>query len=343
MQTRVYNLAILGFGNVGRALARHLQVKTEELCERYDIEWRLTGVATRRMGWLADPGGLDVASLLDGRIPGKKAVAGGDVRTWLKATQADVLFELTSTNPRTGQPAIEHVRAALEQGMHVVTANKGTVMHAYHELSTLAREKGKRFLFEATVMAGAPLFSLFQSSLPAVKLQRVRALFNGTCNVVIAEMEQGKSFEQAVKRAQELGIAETDPSDDIDGWDAAIKAGIVANILMGEPVSMEQIERVGVRGLTQEMVQEARAAGTRYKLVSTIERTASGQVQASVQPERLSADDPLASVGPGGLLTHFEMDMVPGLTVTLHVPMTETAGPDVTAYDVLADFIRAVG
>lgn len=337
-----YNLAILGFGNVGRALARHLQAKTTELRERYGIEWRLTGVATRRMGWLADPQGLAVAALLAGQIPTEKAVVPGNVEMWLNAAQADVLFELTSTNPRTGQPAIEHVRAALERGAHVVTANKGTVVHAYHELSALAKEKGKRFLFEGTVMAGAPLFSLFQSSLPAVKLLRVRGLFNSTCNVIIAEMEQGKSFEEAVRKAQELGIAETDPSEDVDGWDAAVKVCAIANVLMNTPVQLAQVEREGVRGLSAEMLREARAAGMQYKLVGSIEYTATGEVIARVRPEKLALDDPLASVGPAGLLTHFEMDMVPGLTVTLHIPMTETAGPDVTAYDVMADFIRAV-
>jgi homoserine dehydrogenase len=339
---KTYRLAILGFGNVGRALARHLQAKTEILRTQYGVEWVLTGVATRQMGWLADPDGLDVSFLLQGQIPAEKKIASADVATWLKATQADVLFELTSTNPQTGQPAIEHVRAALQQGKHVVTANKGTVVHAYHEFSKLAQAQGKRFLFEGTVMAGAPVFSLFRSSLPVAQLQRIRALFNSTCNVVIAEMEQGKSFEQAVKKAQELGIAETDPSNDIDGWDAAVKACILANVLMNEPVSLAQIEREGIRNLTPEMVQQAHVAGKRYKLVSTVERAANGQIQARVQPEMLAANDPLSSVGPAGLLTHFEMDMVPGLTLTLDVPMTETAGPDVTAYDVLADFIRAV-
>jgi homoserine dehydrogenase len=336
-----YNLCILGFGNVGRALAQHLREKTPELRERYGIEWRLTGVATRRLGWIANPVGLDAAALLDGQILSSKAPALANVREWLAAAQANVLFELTSTDPRTGQPAIDHLRAALEYGAHAITANKGALVHAYLEPRDLAEARGKRFLFEATVMGGAPVFSLFRHSLPAVRLQHFRGLLNSTCNVMIEEMERGKSFEEAVKKAQKLGIAETDPSVDVDGWDATVKFCAIATVLMGVPIKLEEIQREGIRNLSAEMVQQARAGGRPYKLVDQIELLGDG-VTAYVRPEQLAPGDPLAAVSGGSMLAHFEMDMIPGLTVTLHVPETGTVGPEVTAYDVMADFIRAV-
>ena len=349
-----YNISILGFGNVGRALLQLLQEKTSELRERYGIEWQLTGVATRRMGWLADPDGLDIAALLEGRAPAKKSsedmtnasgealpAAPTNVREWLTAAHADVLFELTSLNTETGQPAIEHMRAALEHGAHAITANKGTIVHGYRELEQLAREQRKQYLFEATVMGGAPIFSLFKYSLPAANIQRFRGLLNSTSNVILEEMEQGRSFEQAIKKAQELGIAETDPSMDVDGWDAAVKVCAIATVLMDMPLRLDEMERQGIRDLSSAEVQAARAAGTPYKLVARIERSGNG-VHASVKPERLAANDPLAAVNGGSMLAHFELDVLPGLTITLDVPNTGTVGPAVTAYDVLADFIRAV-
>ncbi len=347
-----YNISIVGFGNVGRALLQLFQEKTDELRERYEIEWRLTGVATRSMGWLANPDGLDVAALLEGRISGGQLTGNAsgaakgnnpvtNVREWLVAAHADVLFELTSLNTETGQPAIEHIRAALEHGAHAITANKGTVVHGYRELQQLAQECGKQYLFEATVMGGAPIFSLFKYTLPAANIQRFKGLLNSTSNVILEEMEQGRSFEQAIKKAQELGIAETDPSQDVDGWDATVKVCAIAMVLMNTPLRLNEIERQGIRDLSRAEVQAARVAGTPYKLVARIERSGD-QVHATVKPELLAANDPLAAVSGGSMLAHFELDVLPGLTVSLDVPNTGTVGPAVTAYDVLADFIRAV-
>ncbi len=348
-----YNISILGFGNVGRALLQLFQEKTSELRERYGIEWQLTGVATRRMGWLADPNGLDLVALLEGREPAGQSTenepgiakedsrVATNVREWLTVSRADVLFELTSLNTETGQPAIEHIRAALERGAHAITANKGTVVHGYRELEQLAREHGKQYLFEATVMGGAPIFSLFKYSLPAANIQRFRGLLNSTSNVILEEMEQGRGFEQAIKKAQELGIAETDPSQDVDGWDATVKVCAIATVLMNVPLKLDEIERQGIRDLSSTEVQAARAAGTPYKLVARIERSRNG-VHASVKPEQLAANDPLATVSGGSMLAHFELDVLPGLTISLDVPETGMVGPAVTAYDVLADFIRAV-
>lgn len=328
-----YRLALLGFGNVGRALAQVLVGKRAEVRERYGVDYQITGIAARRLGWLADPAGVDVAGALAGAVTGTPW-AQGDLRGWLKAAQADVLFENTSMNPQTGQPAIDYLKAGLEHGAHVVTANKGPVVHAHAELSALAAAKGKRFLHEAAVMGGTPIFSLFREALPGVQLKRFRGILNSTTNLILSEMEQGLSFDAAVKKAQDLGIAETDPSADVDGWDAAVKVSALATVLMGVPVKPQDVNPTGIRALTGEQVRAARAAGQPYKLICQAEKAADGRVTASVQPAQIPASDPIAGVnGPDSIVT-FEMDTIYGLTLSEQHPDAIT-----TAYGPFADFL----
>ena len=262
--TRIYNLCLLGFGNVNRTLVRLLQKKAGALQER-GVAWRITGVATRRLGWIASASGLDVEALLSsGGQTGSRAGAPAphDVRDWLKAARADVLFEATSLNVENGQPAVDHVRAALELGAHAITANKGTIVHAYEELRSLAVAKGKGLLFESTVMDGVPIFAMFRESLPVVHLHGFRGVLNSTTNVILSGMEEGLSFEQSLKRAQEIGVAETDPTHDIDGWDATVKVAALVRVLMGVPIRIDEIEREGIGKLRGEVVRTARASGT---------------------------------------------------------------------------------
>jgi homoserine dehydrogenase len=332
---KTHNLALLGFGNVGRALAGLLQSKTTELRDKYDIGWKITGVASRRLGWLANPDGFEVDALLAGNS--HSPMTNSNIQEWLAAARADVLFENSSMNPHTGQPAIDYLKAGLEHGAHVITANKGPVVHAYYELRDLAAAKGKRFLFEATVMGGAPIFSLFREALPAANLKRFRGLLNSTTNLILSEMEGGASFEQAVKAAQDLGIAETDPSADVDGWDAAVKVSALATVLMEAPLKPQDIQREGIRGLTQEMVQAARRVGRPFKLVCQAERADDGRVTASVRPEQVPLNDPLASVNGANSIITFETDTLYGLTLSEQNPDAVT-----TAYGPLADFITLV-
>jgi homoserine dehydrogenase len=321
---------------VGRAFLRLLLEKRETLQRDYSIDWKLTGIATRRIGWIADVKGLDPAALLENRFPEIPAWARPqNVRQWLEAADPEVLFEASSLDRHTGHPAIEHLKAALESRAHAISANKGPIVHAYHELRDLARARDRKFLFESTVMDGTPILSMFPDSLPAVDLRGFRGILNSTTNVVLTEMEKGLSMEAAVKAAQEIGVAETDPTDDLEGWDAAVKVATLVIVLMGVPIKLSDVERTGIRGMTPEQIQAARAAGMRYKLICSAERV-DGGVRARVHPEPLPTTDWLAQLEGTTSALRFDMDVF-GLSIVEHKP-----GVVATAYGLLADFIRAV-
>jgi homoserine dehydrogenase len=312
-----------------------LIAKEAEMRRRYDVRWRLTGLATRRAGWIADPGGLNPLAILNGHFPVPEVQPPRNVREWLERARADVFFEATSLDVQTGQPAIDHLKAALEHGAHAITANKGPIVHAFRELTALAHEKKKRFLYESTVMDGVPIFSLFPLGLPATELRGFSGVLNSTTNVVLTEVERGRSFDEAIKRAQSMGVAESDPTNDLDGWDAAVKVAALTIVLMGVPVRMEQVQRMGIRELSEEKIRSVRAAGMRYKLVCRAERRGDG-VECTVRPELLLADDPLANLEGTSSAIRFDLDVF-GLSMVEHNP-----GIEATGYGLLADFLRAV-
>jgi homoserine dehydrogenase len=219
--------------------------------------------------------------------------------------------------------------------MHAITANKGPIVHAYHELTALAKEKNRQFLYESTVMDGVPVFSMFPHGLPAADIRGFSGVLNSTTNIVLTEIEKGRSLDEAVKKAQAMGIAETDPTADLDGWDAAVKVVALAIVLMGANVRLEQVQRTGIRELSEEKIRSVRAAGMRYKLVCRAERRGDG-VDCSVRPEMLLASDPLANLEGSSSAIRFDLDVF-GLSLVEHNP-----GVEATGYGLLADFLRAV-
>lgn len=323
-----YRLALLGYGNVGRALARLLVAKTAELRERYDIEWEITGVATRRMGWRASERNIDLGNT--DQIPKENGFT-----EWLAKARPDVLFETTSLNPETGQPAIDYLEASLEAGVHTITANKGPIVYAHDELDTIARANDARFFFEATVLDSAPVFSLFRETLPGVKVRGFSGVFNSTTNVILETMEAGRSFAEGVKMAQDLGVAETDPTHDVEGWDSIMKICAIARVILQVPLKPSDVRREGIRGLDPQTLQAARAEGKPYKLLSRATVNTDGSVTATVRPEQIAPGDPFSSVRGTSLAVHFELDTIPGLTIVSHRPNLQS-----TAYGLLADFIN---
>jgi len=338
---RTYNLCFLGFGNVNRTLARLLQDRAKELREKHDINFRITGVASRRLGWIADPNGLNPETCASGSSCGTGTPA-RDPRTtqpnlnsWLAAAKADVLFEATSLNVQTGQPAIGHIRAALAHGAHAITANKGPIVHAYRELRELAQSKGKKFLFESTVMDGVPIFSFFEA-MPTIRPRAFHGILNSTTNVILSEMESGLSFDDALAKAQTLGIAETDATHDIDGWDAAVKTAALVNVLMDAPLKIEEVAREGIRDLTMPAVRNANRDGWPFKLVCRAKREGS-RIVASVAPEKVLASSPMGKISGTSSYVYFETDIFPGLAIT-----EENPGLYATAYGMLADLVRCL-
>jgi homoserine dehydrogenase len=327
-----YNLALLGFGN---------QRKQLELQSRYDITYHVTGIATGRHGAAVDPVGLDYIRAAELVEAGQSLSVLSKIQIinnadFLRACGADALFENTPVNHSTGQPAIDHLHLALELGMHAITANKGPVVHAYRELTELAKTKHKKFLFESTVMDGAPIFSLFRSALPAAQLLGFRGILNSTTNLILGRMESGESFDEAVKFAQSVGLAETDPAADVDGWDAAIKVAALISVLMDIPFTPQQVDRTGIRGITTAMMAAARAEGMRWKLVCTAGREGN-QAKGRVAPELVSASSTLYSVEGSSSVVEFHTDILASLSIVEGNP-----GPDTTAYGLLADFVNAV-
>lgn len=336
-----YNLACLGFGNVGQALARLLLRKQAELKEQFGLTFTVTGLYTAHHGAALDPQGIDLAAALQvmaakssldqlSRLP-----APADALDFIRRSQANALFENSPVNYASGQPAIDHLKLALELGMHALTANKGPVVHAFRPLTELAAQKGKRFYFESAVMDGAPIFSLFREALPAARVRALRGVLNSTTNLILSRMEAGEAFDQAVAYAQSIGIAETDPSGDIDGWDAAIKVAALATVLMGAPLKPAEVARLGIREITPERIQTARQQGKRWKLVCSA-RWQEGALLGQVAPEMVGPDSPLFTVDGTTSLVQFETDVLGPLTLIESDP-----GPETTAYGLLADFIHA--
>ncbi len=330
------SLALVGFGNVGRAFARLLLRRREQLIAEYGLDVRVNGIATARHGVVIDPRGVDIRRVLELAERGQPLGQPGDIFDFINACPADALLENTPVQHQTGRPASDYLRAALARGMHAITANKGPVVHAYAELKALAAQTGRRFLFESAVMDGAPIFSLFRGSLPAVNLLGFSGILNSCTNLILDKMAAGESFDSAVRYAQSIGIAETDPGADIDGWDAAIKVAALSTVLMESPLKPQDIEREGIRGISPRMVSQAVENGERWKLVCSARREG-GRVLGRVRPERVGPTSPLFNIGGTSSYVEFNLDVLPGLGIVESNP-----GPDTTAYGLLADLINAV-
>jgi homoserine dehydrogenase len=335
-----YRLCLVGFGNVGRAFARLLLQKEKELLSRYGISVKVTGIITGHHGAAIDPNGLDLDRALAQVESNEMLTALNKVDlpdgnlAFIRACPADFMFETTPVDPERGQPALDHIRTALESGMHAVTANKGPVVHGYEILSTLAEKSGKKFMFESAVMDGAPIFALFRQPLVGANLMGFKGILNSCTNLLLEMMTEGKTLDEAVDYGRSIGITETDPSNDIDGWDASIKVAALVTVLMGVPMTPQDVERTGIRGVTPEMIQAATAAGERWKLVCEA-AWQDERVVAKVAPARVGPESPLYSVNGTSSYCQFKLDVLPGLGVLESDP-----GPETTAYGLLADFLN---
>ena len=313
------NIALIGYGNVGRALARLLKRK------RRDFPFRITGIHTARHGTAVNARGLP----LDPPF-GPAAPSAGD---FLDAARADAAVEITTLNPSTGEPAISHIRAAFSRGMHVVTANKGPVAHAYAELRDEAARRGVAFRFESTVMDGAPVFNMVRAALPAVRVLGFTGVLNSTSKIAVETMERGGTLAEGVETARRLGIAEADASFDLEGWDSAAKTAALANVLMNACTNPLQVSTRGIMRLTPERVRRLAAEGKTVRLVSRARRTTGG-ITLRVRAEVLAKDDILASVHGTSNLLLLHTDLM-GTVGTVSID----PGVEQTAYGVFSDLV----
>jgi homoserine dehydrogenase len=312
-------LALVGYGNVGRAFARLIAKK------RSAYPFRITGIHTLRHGTATDPHGLPESPQFGPRM--------ASIDEFLDAAAAEVLVEVTTLEPATGEPAISHIRAAFRRGMHVVTANKGPIAHAYRTLCDEARRYGVEFRFESTCMDGAPVFNMVRHNLPGVHVLGFTGVLNSTSRIVVEAMREGLAMDEGIERARRLGITEADARYDIDGWDSAAKTAALANVLMDAAVTPADIERRGIARLTPERVQELADKRKTIGLVSRA-RIVDGRLRLRVRGEVLDDTDLLASVRGTSNLLLLHTDLM-GTVGTVSID----PGVEQTAYGVFSDIV----
>ena len=313
---------IVGFGNVGRALGRLLYTRREQL------PFKVVSLVSARHGWSTDPNRIDLRGALEG---GDLPPKGPPPK--IADLPGDVLVELTTLDPRTGQPATDHVREALRAGKHVVTANKGPIAHHYAELRDLARSVDRRLLFEATLSDCLPVFNLMRHSLPLARIRRIRGIVSSTTNHILSAAARGVPFAEALADAQRLGIAEADPANDLEGWDAAAKATILANVLMEASVAVADVRRSPIDDTVAKEAARVAASGGRLRPLIEIAGGA-----ATFAPRRLEPLDPLYAVDGLSMALELETDLAGRVVVQLHDPHVEQV-----AYAVLTDLLDIAG
>ena len=339
---RIYRLALIGFGNVGQGFAQILRDQGPELAQQFDVDFKIVAVSDPLKGSIYQPEGFAPADLLD-TVQARKnletlpaAHHGWDAQQTILGCNADAIVELSYTDLKTGEPAASHIRQALEQQMHAVTTNKGPIARHYPELSALAKLKGVQIGIEGTVMSGTPTIRLATELLGASGISKVQGILNGTTNYILTQMESGASYAEALAGAQAHGYTEVDPTGDVEGFDAAGKVVILANVLMGAAISMDDVDREGITGLTLADIEAAKARDERWKLIAAVEKTSDG-VKASVRPTRIPISHPLASVSGATNAITFTTAMLGDVTL-----IGPGAGRLATGYAILCDLLAII-
>ena len=331
-------IVLVGFGNVGREFARMLLERKSELAKVHDLRADVVAILTGRHGSVERAGGIELRRALRLADAGVslencgRAVHGSSV-DYLHRVRADVVIEISPLRIAPRQIAVDHIVAALSSGKHVITANKGPVVYHYQRLRRLAREHGVGFRYEGTVMDGAPVFNLFQEALRGLRIESFEGILNSTSNHILSKIEAGGSYEEGVASAREMGLVETDPSMDLDGWDAAVKACLLVNVLMGGRLRPEKVRREGISSLTSARIAAARAAGHRIKLIARGWREGR-TLLASVSLESVPSDHPLFSVDGTSSSLVVRTDMLKEFQIIERNP-----GLRQTAYAIYSDLL----
>jgi len=335
-----YSIALIGFGGVNRALASIIATDPEKFYREMGFNLRIVAVSDMFLGSVYSPEGIDMALLTAlpaaqgacANLPNGKATV--DNENIIKNSNADIVVEATVTDSMTGQPATSHCRWALSSGKHVSTTNKGPLAFAEKELMDLALKNNVGFEYEGVVMSGTPVLRFVDKLLKGSNIHQFAGIVNGTANYVLGLVEQGKTFSDAIKSAQQQGYAEADPSADIEGKDVMLKVIVLANRLWGADLTQDNVQCKGITGLTEDMVKNAVAEGCHWKLLGKANKQDDGSIVASVSPEKLSIEHPLASITGAVNAITFKSGMLGDVTVS-----GPGAGRIETAYAILSDII----
>ena len=334
---------LVGFGTVGRWVASALDAQAGRFAIRYGRAITVVGIANARDGFIYDPDGLDLGSVLAAVSAGRPITEQPRARVWpsaidgLRATEADLLVEVTASPPADGEPGLTHIREALQRGIPVVTSDKWPVALRGVELAALARRQGVAFRAESTVMSGTPVLSTLTEGLAGAVPSAVRGILNGTANLILSQMADGLSYEDALAEAQRAGLAEQDPAADVQGHDTVAKVMILSALVFGRQLRREQVDCRGITGITGKQARQAASAGGRLRHVATLAFSGpdgGGTVTARVQPEALPASDRLASID--GVTNAVVCQASPVGAITIIGP---GAGPQLAGQGVLSDII----
>jgi homoserine dehydrogenase len=338
---REIRYTLIGLGNIGRNLLDVLIHRQPQVEADYGLRFILVGCADSS-GAAIDPAGLDLARVRDLKLAknGVSAypLAGHPAMSalgMLRLVQAELSVDASPTNLRDGEPGLSCMRTALKLGRHVVSANKGPLVLAFDELTALARSTGRRLLYGGTVAGGLPTVNIGVRDLAGSAVLKVEGIFNGTTNYILTRMEQERiAYAEALLGAQQAGIAEPDPTLDVDGWDAASKLVIIANSVLRRPTALSDLSVGGIRGITLEDMLRARAQGKVIKLLALAEKRGSDYT-LSVQPTAVPESHPLGRIGlwdMGVVYTTGTMGVISAVI--------EEKGPVPTSAAVLRDMIN---
>ena len=338
---RRFDVWLVGLGTVGRWLLHRLDSQGGAPLSRYGLEPRVVGVANARDGFVHRVDGLDTRLLLELLAAGRPISEHPGTERWerslegLAATRADVLVEVTASPRDDGEPGLAHMREALGRGIPVVTSNKWPVALHGVELTERAAKSGTAFRAESTVMSGTPVLSTLTEGLAGATVTGIRGVLSATVNFILTRMAEGDGYDEALARAQRAGLAEPDPSVDVDGDDETAKAMIFAALVFGSQLRPGDVACKPVARLDPAEVQAAAAAGDRLRSVTSIERGGENEpLTARVGPVALPPDDRLWGVEGSENSVVCSVDPVGSITVT-----GPGAGPALAGQGVLSDLI----
>jgi homoserine dehydrogenase len=336
-----FNLAFIGFGIVGQGLSEILLEKKEFLAKRYNFHWTVVAISDLMKGSIYNENGLDMKKILEIVKSGKKldeyssGIKGMNSIDTITKTNANTIIEVTFTDVKTGEPALTHIKTALNAGKNVISTNKGPVVKEAVDLLNHAKSKNVSYGFEGVVLSGTPAINLAKFTLAGNNITGFKGILNGTTNYILTRMEEGMSYEDALKKAQKLGYAEADPTGDVEGLDALGKVVILTNVVLGKKITWQDVERKGITEITKKDIDNAKSEGKRWKLIGSSEVQSDGSVKAKVWPQKLSLDDPLAGVSEAtNALTYYTDELGP---VTIVGP---GAGRRETGFSLLIDLLE---